>query len=485
MTWLDDRPTPSGPLTPIRVRGRRKKRQHDPDDPSAASRPKRRGRPLMSLEELTHSSRYRSDKRARLLVPHPAKHHRPGKKKLSRLERLPVELIEKIFLYSLNVNLPRCSPSLAAVASSERIYRALILLAFWNDDNATSTGVSSTSASSAGVFRILRPLEYVPLGQDDRRSLQTSILSCRWCTLDRLLRYLPDLMNLTIQRHWFGAGIRMEPDEEARLSAYLSVPPETSEPTTFNGTYTTSNTTITHTLTITPPTSIRISSPDTDTTSTHPVLGMLVFPEKLLRGDPDAGFSATHLCYLETLRIANGFNRTDLIRTPVALSRPALQAGIHTALVEANARALTILLKIDEYVFRSEHTTATGCPPYVLPAEHFRTAVRVARHDPACFQLLLRASAESVPADDAEITQWAMDLGDVFGRWLLDLMVQLPEQVEAASVNPAEGAVFYMGRANAQVELARRYLSDVLGVQELGSWMEETSFDVVEESTED
>ena len=54
--------------------------------------------------------------------------------KLSNLESLPVELIEKIFLYSLNTNLPRASPHLAAALSSEQIYRLLILLAFFNND---------------------------------------------------------------------------------------------------------------------------------------------------------------------------------------------------------------------------------------------------------------------------------------------------------------------------------------------------------------
>ena len=69
-------------------------------------------------------------------------------------------------------------------------------------------------------------------------------------------------------------------------------------------------------------------------------------------------------------------------------------------------------------------------------------------------------------------------MNDAFGHWLLDLMLHLPQQVEAAQANPVEGAVFYLGRANGQVDLARRYLRDVLGVEELGSWMEESEVDV-------
>ena len=51
-------------------------------------------------------------------------------RQLSALERRPVELLEKIFLYSLNVNLPRASPSLGGSLSREQVYRILILLPF-------------------------------------------------------------------------------------------------------------------------------------------------------------------------------------------------------------------------------------------------------------------------------------------------------------------------------------------------------------------
>jgi hypothetical protein len=57
-------------------------------------------------------------------------------------------------------------------------------------------------------------------------------------------------------------------------------------------------------------------------------------------------------------------------------------------------------------------------------------------------------------------------------------MLRLPQQIETANANPAEGAVFYLGRANGQIELARRYLRDVLNVDELPSWMEEASVDL-------
>ena len=86
---------------------------------------------------------------------------------ISRLESLPVELLEMIFLYSLNVNLPRASLLLARALSRERIYRLLILLAFWDDSDSdeelTQTPMPSyvwdlEKKNNEAIFQILRPL---------------------------------------------------------------------------------------------------------------------------------------------------------------------------------------------------------------------------------------------------------------------------------------------------------------------------------------
>ncbi|PYI08111.1 hypothetical protein BO78DRAFT_460114 [Aspergillus sclerotiicarbonarius CBS 121057] len=447
-------------VTPIRVRGRRRKHPEDEAPKPTPSGPKG-GRPFLSHQAKVHSSQARSHKRARLLVAKPIK---PRK---SILESLPVELIEKIFLYSLNMNFARCSSSLAAAVSSERIFRALILLAFW-DDSPTPAG--TTRASEVAISRILRPVEYIPISHTERRTLQDSILRCKWCTVQRLLAQLPDLMNLTLQRHWFGAEVTMSADEEESLTRFLAQKEDTR---VFQGTGAHTNH---YTLAINPLVSITVTHHETDQSTTYPILGVLLIPDKLFHGL----FCPDQIHYLETLRIASGLNRPDLIKPTVSVSRESLQSGIHAALVQNNAEALAILLKIDEYYFRSEIQSLqpTGGVPYTVPAEHFRTAVRVGRHDATLFQLLLRTSAESVPADDSEITGWAVALDDAFGGWLLELMLQLPQQIEAAHANPAEDAMFYLGRANGQRELGRRYLREVLGVEELGGWMGETVFDV-------
>ncbi|KAE8383195.1 hypothetical protein BDV26DRAFT_251879 [Aspergillus bertholletiae] len=461
-------------LTPIRVRGRRKKRPAPTEEDAGGSQPKRfkrcGGRRLMSLAERYRSSQRQASQRARRLIA--AKPAKQPPKKLSRLETLPVELIEKIFLHSLNVNLPRASSSLAATVSSERIYRALILLAFWNDVPSATGPFDVVSATA--IAKILRPLDYIPLDLAERGALQSTILRCKWCTEQRLLSRFPDLMGLSIQRHWFSAGVTMDADEEENLRRFLAREEDGAGSRSFQGTDKDNNH---YTLSVSPLVSVTVTCLETETAQTHRILGVTEFPERLLRGEH--GFSSDTIAYLEVLRLASGFSRSELMETQVSLPRDALQKGVRAALEAHNAEALASLLKIDEYHFRCRNTNVavTNSVPYKIPAEHFRTAVRVARNEPALFQILLRASAESVPADDSNITQWAMDLDDPFGRWLLDLMLQLPQRIEAANANPAEGALFYLGRANAQVELARRYLNEILGVEQLGSWMEETSHD--------
>ena len=498
-------------LTPIRVRGKRRKPNHEAQPSSATAgtgarpRTKTGGRPLMSLREKQLSAQARLKRRQGLvetsIAAYISSHGNANAysqfqtrkaHNLSNLECLPVELIEKIFLYSLNVNLPRCSPSLKAALSRERVYRVLILLAFWRDPlSGQEQGQGNgTGKGNEAIARILRPLDYVPLDEEERRVLQSTVLRCRWCTFPRVLGQLPDLMRLAIQRYWTDAGIHMDWEQQENLSRFLAREEDAAQnqetTRSFHGTGTGQETNH-YTLSITPLLSITITNLETEHQTTHPLLSLREFPNKLLRGDPN------HFAFLETLRVAGGFNREEQqcmleANKNVSLSRLVLHEGIHNALVRDNSQALICLLKIDEYFARCEiaaTTTATENTssgiPYTIPSEHFRTAIRShssTQTQSSLFHHLLRANAESVPPDDAEITQWAMDRGDdVFGHWLLDLMLRLPRQVEAARANPRDEGLFYMGRGNGNVEMGRKYLSEVLGVEELGGWMGETGVD--------
>lgn len=93
----------------------------------------------------------------------------------SRLERLPVELIEQIFLHSLEFNLPRASPHLARVLSTPLLYTWLIRLAFSSPNESSKRGFFTPDF-------LPHPLDVFALSATQRRDLQNSILVCRWCT---------------------------------------------------------------------------------------------------------------------------------------------------------------------------------------------------------------------------------------------------------------------------------------------------------------
>lgn len=259
-------------LTPIRVRGKRKlnhdqhkarkasKASKGSEASAAGSSKPRGGRPLMSLAAKQQSMKVRLDKRRRRVDPaydiHASASRKHGRKlTLSRLERLPVELLEKIFLYSLNVDFARCSPFLAAAVSSERIYRLLVLLAFWYDPSTPESRAEQNAVDNNPVSKILR-FDYTPLDDEQRCTLQSSILRCRWCTVPRVVKQLPELTRLTVQRYWLDAGIHMESDQQERLNGVLVG--DIQDANTFQGTGTTTSTA--YALTITPFISVTITS---------------------------------------------------------------------------------------------------------------------------------------------------------------------------------------------------------------------------------
>ncbi|RDW83838.1 uncharacterized protein DSM5745_04164 [Aspergillus mulundensis] len=466
--------------TPIRVRGRRKTPSRSKDGvPKPVPSGPKGGRPMLPPDA---KRRIESYKRTRPLPAQPPP-PRPRKRVLSRLESLPVELIEKIFLYSLSVSLPRSSPSIRAAVSSERVYRALMLLAFFDPERIAlpelyqpSSGTVSSAdpktvalkVSEAQISRILRPLEYVHLGKGERRSLQASVVSCRWCTIERLMSSLPDLMLLNIWRYWVPETHGMSNDQQDQLDLFLARRSNALDLEIVDGDYRRS-------ISVTPLVSVTIrhAGPDIDSTVTINTLDVFKIPDKFLSGG-DAGFSEAHARFLELFRVAGGINRlssTERINE-INFSREAIQQGIHMALVEHNANVLTTLLKIDEFTFRCQNHLADTL--YMLPSEYFCTAVVMARHDPKFFQLLLRASAESIPFDDSKITQWAITEGGPFQQWLLDFMLQLPEQVKATTRGNQQ--MFYNGGLNAANAMAERYLRNVLGTDEPKVWLEESPY---------
>ncbi|KAJ5887689.1 hypothetical protein N7495_007730 [Penicillium taxi] len=133
----------------------------------------------------------------------------------SRLESLPVEILQLIFLYSLEINLPRASLYLGRVLSNELVYSWLIRLVF----------SSANPGSRDGFFTsdFLPPqLDFWALSKEQRQLLQTTLLSCQWCTLSLMQKCQREYIEHTIRRKTAGLIIRQEDqDKLSNLGPYF------------------------------------------------------------------------------------------------------------------------------------------------------------------------------------------------------------------------------------------------------------------------
>lgn len=112
---------------------------------------------------------------------------------LSRLESLPLEILESIFLHSLEINLPRASPHLARALSNPLLYTWLIRLAF----------SSANPGSRNGFFTpdfLPPPLNFWGLELGLRQHLQSTLLACRWCTLPFMRKCQREYVQHAIRR---------------------------------------------------------------------------------------------------------------------------------------------------------------------------------------------------------------------------------------------------------------------------------------------
>ncbi|KAJ5525902.1 hypothetical protein N7494_012552 [Penicillium frequentans] len=447
----------------------------------------------------------------------------PAPRRLSMLEVLPVEVIEQIFLHSLNVNLPRASHVVAAALSSERIYRLLILLAFWEDpviyQKYPANHPGSSKNGSAAIRDVFKPVEYNMLCMRDRSILQALVFSCRWCTMDRILKQVPTMLNLTIQRQWLDEGVQMEADERVDLERFMKRKQDTK--LSFNGSgplttqfaelmclsweevtemsKATDRGTHRYKLDITPMADVQITHITGKIVMNWPALNLCCPPKKMLRGRK-SGFTQEDVAFLEMLRItSSNYKRVNAPSTPCTTSmvdRTALHEGVTNAIETQNYNALISLLKLDEYVFRWRVANQGKPVFYTIPSKHFEHVVRVGQDKPhlqqAFFEALLRASAESVPHKSAAITQWnvnnnerARKKGGIynlltarFSKWLSNFMLNLPEQIGYARENP-NNQLFTCGQLKIHDLEGDRFMEEVLEPSHraaLGNWHEESSF---------
>jgi hypothetical protein len=162
----------------------------------------------------------------------------------SPLESLPTELIEKIFLEALEVNLVRASFFIARQMSREAVYEIFLLFllhAYWNDPqdcvrdpylhwNSAYQDIQLPKHDYAGrdiVAQIFSANRYQPLRIMEQERLQREVSSCRWFTLARFRQILPSLTTLTLNTvdyQWVCSRALLEPYVD-RDSSFATLDP--------------------------------------------------------------------------------------------------------------------------------------------------------------------------------------------------------------------------------------------------------------------
>ena len=130
----------------------------------------------------------------------------------SPLEYLPTELIEKIFLEALEVNLARAPFLIARQVSRPAVYKDFLLQAYWNDPqdcvrdpylhwNSIYQDIQSPKDdyTDRGIFgHVFHTTKYKPMKIGEQKRLQHLVSSCRWFTATRFQQIVPSLLMLTL-----------------------------------------------------------------------------------------------------------------------------------------------------------------------------------------------------------------------------------------------------------------------------------------------
>lgn len=163
-------------LTPIHIRGKKRKRAAHP---AAKYQP-----PASSAIPQSQPQRPKLKKKNKKKnTPKPA---------MPTLQGLPQELLEIIFLYSMNMSLPRSSPSLGRKLSSRAVTLEFTMRSFFHTVDHKAPYHNRKTTSDA--------------------TLQSALLSCRFFTWDFFLAYVRKAHDAMIDvrgRIWKDAGVEV------------------------------------------------------------------------------------------------------------------------------------------------------------------------------------------------------------------------------------------------------------------------------------
>ncbi|EAS27541.3 uncharacterized protein CIMG_10146 [Coccidioides immitis RS] len=444
---------PASDLTPVKIRGKKKRPRKQFDGVEVDG-----DRSTQETDPSRESSVFFEKRGPRKKRKDKNKTSKPRESKssigqLSLLELLPVELIQQIFIECLELNLPRASPHLADVLSTSWVYSGLIMLAFWNDPAREDDDSQDT------IRRMFRPFRYIPMDNLERQLFQLSVLSCRWCTQERIEALIRRMTKLSLHR-WISIS-------KHRVTSHFDFDAMAESIERGHGTVHHLRYLQNVPLPFTP--SLEINN--LETLSLLPLqfpISVLAFPDKVLRGSPWTESKVRFLEFLwQYVMIAE--NRLEFWLT--FASRESIQEGIHSAISEHNLRALRDILALDDSCYQShDNRLHQVLKPYLLPEEYFIIASRQGEYATAILRLLVRAAPLSVPSDDPELTEWAIksqNKQNVFGSWLIQYMRDVPVLAKSEDTVFSEGcpqptlplygwdykAVFGVGRLSWTAEL--------------------------------
>jgi hypothetical protein len=370
--------------------------------------------------------------------PAPPQNLAPAAPSQSWLERLPVELIEQIFLHALEVNMAKASPFLGRSLAKESIYRTLILFAFFDDDDSYPVETKHFA-----------PATYRMLSLEERLRLQQGVLDSRWCTKDRLEQSLPTFRRLVIVQEWHRQ--RSEERDEARALAGDTLqktgaeqPPSSQQPQCASSLpalddepalvayYRTSDEYYPSNYTT------YISIPSTESSDdiwtepprkTRSTFSVLYFPNRLL--DPesweptDIPFSSNtndswpspHPAFFLYFLI-EARRMTANVNTPLTAAGAALIRGLETAIRQHEGMALKILLQIFDMIFLSstsstqpgggEENVQTHENPRECVMRLLHLATRQGTHSRWILPMLIEGRDELVSMDDEVLMKWGL-----------------------------------------------------------------------------
>ncbi|TKA64090.1 hypothetical protein B0A49_07843 [Cryomyces minteri] len=120
---------------------------------------------------------------------------------LSRLEQLPTEIIQTIFFYSLNIDLPRSSYHIAAQLSSQYVYSRLLVRALYDPPDNHDGAIAEP--------RVTTPDPRSEEVRETDATLQTRLFTCRWMTWSTLRDFL-------LQAYMWHSGLCTHPEKHCR-----------------------------------------------------------------------------------------------------------------------------------------------------------------------------------------------------------------------------------------------------------------------------